>query len=353
MSTSSAYTGFASGGNGQVDLFARRLADDGRRLERSELSTLQLNLGKMCNLACHHCHVEAGPQRTEIMSWDTMRKVLDWFDLHRGRHGIRIADMTGGAPEMNPRFRDLVHEFRQRDVHVLDRCNLTIFTEEGYEDLVEFLAAEKVEIVASLPCYLEQNVDKQRGSGVFRDSIAALEKLNAAGYGREDSDLKLDLVFNPVDYALPPDQAQLEADYKKHLLEAYGIVFNRLWTITNMPIRRFEHALRRDGMYETYMQSLLDAHDPANVEGVMCRSLISVGWQGSVYDCDFNQMLQMPLDPRHFGPEADEHVVESGSRKLWEYKPDELLSGPVRTGNHCFGCTAGAGSSCTGALRGG
>ena len=335
-----------------ADLFARRLENDGQTLARSALTTLQLNLGKMCNLACHHCHVEAGPGRQEIMTWDTAGRILDWVDEHRGALAVETADLTGGAPEMNPHFRRLVSAFRDRRIHVLDRCNLTILLEPEYAALIGFLARHGVEIVASLPCYLEENVDKQRGRGVFDGSIRALRALNDAGYGRGDSGLRLDLVFNPVGYGLPPQQCELESTYKQHLSDEHGIVFDRLWTITNMPIKRFEHALRRDGEYDTYMQKLVDAHGPDNVDGVMCRSLISVGWQGAVYDCDFNQMLQMPIEPRHFGAGDDEHTVEARSRKLWDYTPNELIGRRIRTDGHCFGCTAGAGSSCTGALRG-
>ena len=333
------------------DVFARQLAVDGRRLMGSDVSTLQLNLGKMCNLACHHCHVEAGPDRDEIMTWDTMQRILDWFDQHRDDIDVRTVDLTGGAPEMNPGFRRLVRALRERRVHVLDRSNLTILIDPGYDGLIEFLAECRVEIVASLPCYLEENVDKQRGSGVFRESIDALQRLNRAGYGLDEADLRLDLVYNPVGYGLPPDQVELEKDYKHHLSQRYGIHFNNLWTITNMPIKRFEHALRRDGKYDQYMESLLQAHRPDNVEAVMCRSLVSVGWRGTIYDCDFNQMLQMPVAPLQFGPGDDEHLVETAGRKLWDYAPGELVNRQIRTGAHCFGCTAGAGSSCTGALK--
>jgi len=328
------------------DLFAQRLAKDGQSLARRSIRTLQLNVGKMCNLACHHCHVEAGPKRTEIMTWDVMQRIVEWIDAHRAALGIEIVDLTGGAPEMNPHFRQLVDELIDRQLHVLDRCNLTILLEPGYEDLIEFLAVRDVEIVASLPCYLEDNVDKQRGRGVYHDSIEALRRLNQAGYGMPGSKFKLDLVYNPVGYGLPPDQAALEADYKRELRDRFGLEFHRLWTITNMPIKRFEHALRRDGKLDVYMDKLVNAHRAANVEGVMCRDLVSVGWQGSVYDCDFNQMLSLAIE----GPVGEEHFVESSSRKLWEYHPRELLDSPIRTGSHCFGCTAGAGSSCTGAL---
>ncbi|MBC8108639.1 MAG: arsenosugar biosynthesis radical SAM protein ArsS [Anaerolineae bacterium] len=322
---------------------------DRQTLARRSLRTLQLNVGKMCNLACHHCHVEAGPKRTEIMTWPTMQRIVDWIDLHRGSLGVEVIDITGGAPEMNPHFRKLVEQLTSRGLHVLDRCNLTILLDHGYEDMIAFLARHSVEIVASLPCYLEDNVDAQRGNGVYHDSIEVLQRLNKAGYGLPDSKLKLDLVYNPVGYGLPPEQLALEADYKRELLSRHGIHFHRLWTITNMPIERFEHALRRDQKYDAYMDKLLNAHHAGNVENVMCRDLVSVGWQGAVYDCDFNQMLSMAIDaPSDLG--NDEHVVEAHARKLWDFTPGELLSRTIRTGSHCFGCTAGAGSSCTGAL---
>lgn len=406
------------------DAFAARLAADGQSLRRASLRTLQLNLGKLCNIACHHCHVEAGPSRTEVMTWQTMEKVLAWIDEvnaddgdspspqpspSRERGPIEIVDLTGGSPEMNPHFKRLVRELRSRGLHVLDRCNPTILEEPGYEDMPAFLAEHGVEIVASLPCYLEDNVDAQRGRGVFAKSIAALRKLNAVGYGRPESpkarrpesrktaqpesreseeadarcsnpsaagdqsitdaqsadisgspafslsgspagSLILDLVYNPVGFGLPPAQAELERAYKQHLRETFGVTFNRLWTITNMPIKRFAHALRREGKFAAYMDKLTAAHNADNVDAVMCRSLISVGWRGSVYDCDFNQMLQMPVSPSRFGEGDEEYEVERDSRKLWEYSAEELLDRTIRTGDHCFGCTAGAGSSCTGAL---
>lgn len=330
----------------QPDLFAARLAADGQSLRRRSLGTLQVNVGKMCNLACHHCHVEAGPKRKEIMTWDTMQKILGWLDAHGQSVGIKTIDVTGGAPEMNPDFKRFVEALTSRGYHILDRCNLTILLEPGYEDMIEFFVKHNIEIVASLPCYLEDNVDKQRGQGVYHESIDVLKKLNAAGYGMPGSKLRLDLVYNPVGYGLPPAQQSLESDYKRELLARYGIHFHTLWTITNMPIKRFEHALRRDGKFDMYMGKLTAAHNAANVENVMCRDLVSIGWQGSVYDCDFNQMLQMPLD----GASGEEHVVEAGSRKLWEYTPAELIDREIKTASHCFGCTAGAGSSCTGAL---
>ncbi|MGH7178887.1 MAG: arsenosugar biosynthesis radical SAM (seleno)protein ArsS [Tepidisphaeraceae bacterium] len=328
------------------DLFAARLSADGQTLSRRSIRTLQLNLGKLCNLACHHCHVESGPNRTEIMTWDTMSRILAWVDAHAPELKIETVDLTGGAPEMNPDFKRLVVELRALGCHILDRCNLTILLAPGYDDLIGFLGEHQVEIVASLPCYLEENVDSQRGRGVYADSIEALLRLNRAGYGMPGSALKLDLVYNPTGYGLPPDQASLEADFKRELLARFGIEFHRLWTITNMPIKRFAHALRRDGKVESYMSKLIGAHRRENVYGVMCRDLISVGWQGTVYDCDFNQMLGLALD----GPAVEEALVEPLSRKLWEFEPEELLGRGIHTGTHCFGCTAGAGSSCTGAL---
>jgi radical SAM/Cys-rich protein len=331
-----------------VDSFAHRLASDGQTLSRRAITTLQINIGKMCNLACHHCHVEAGPSRTEIMTWPTMQRILGWLKQYKDPLGIKVVDLTGGAPEMNPHFRELVAALRGLNLHVIDRCNLTILLEPGYQDVPAFLAKHKVEVSASLPCYLGDNVDKQRGNGVFEGSIKVLKQLNALGYGQPDSDLRLDLVYNPIDYSLPPLQAPLEADYKKYLQQHFGIVFNTLWTITNMPIKRFEHALKRDGQFQAYMTKLTNAHNKANVDSVMCHSLVSIGWRGSVYDCDFNQMLQMPLD----GPLGitEEHAVEAKSKKLWDYSPDELIGRNIQTAAHCFGCTAGAGSSCTGAL---
>ncbi len=333
------------------DHFAARLRDDGQSLRRSQLTTLQINVGKMCNLACHHCHVEAGPNRTEIMTWQTMARILDWIDAHAESLGLQTIDLTGGAPEMNPHFRELVHELTARGLHVIDRCNLTILLQPDYHDMIDFLAAHRVEIIASLPCYLEDNVDQQRGRGVYHESIDILQQLNAVGYGKPGTGLALNLVYNPVGYGLPGDQASLERDYKKYLADHFDITFDHLFTITNMPIKRFEHALRRDGQYDAYMEKIMTAHRGENVDGVMCRSLVSIGWQGSVYDCDFNQMLLMPLDgPGKNDAMADEHAIENTSRKLWDYTPAQLLNRAIATDNHCFGCTAGAGSSCGGAL---
>ncbi|HRK30218.1 MAG TPA: arsenosugar biosynthesis radical SAM protein ArsS [Tepidisphaeraceae bacterium] len=332
--------------NQRHDLFGERLRADNQLLRRRALGTLQINVGKMCNLACHHCHVEAGPRRKEIMTWETMENIVTWLDQHGKAAGVTTIDITGGAPEMNPHFKRFVEALTARGYHILDRCNLTILLEPGYEEMIAFFVKHKVELVASLPCYLEDNVDKQRGQGVYHESIDVLQKLNAAGYGLPGSPLRLDLVFNPVGYGLPPAQKQLEIDYKRELLARYNIHFHTLWSITNMPIKRFEHALRRDKKFDMYMDKLTSAHRRDNVENVMCRDLVSIGWQGSVYDCDFNQMLQMPLD----GPAGEEHFVESAGRKLWEFTPEELINRDIRTASHCFGCTAGAGSSCTGAL---
>jgi radical SAM/Cys-rich protein len=334
----------------RADRFAERLRTDGQSLERRSIRTLQINLGKLCNLACHHCHVESGPGRSELMTWETMTRILRWLDAHRDQLGVEIVDLTGGAPEMNPHFRELIDELTRRRLHVLDRCNLTILLEPGYEDLIDFFAQREVEVVASLPCYLQGNVDGQRGKGVYRDSIEVLRRLNRAGYGMPDSPLKLDLVYNPTGYGLPPPQEALELDYKRELHARFGIQFHRLWTIANMPIKRFEHALRRDGRLDEYVEKLVTAHSPGNVQNVMCRDLVSVGWQGTVYDCDFNQMLCLPIDGAGTSEVDDEHVVESRSRKLWEFAPEELQTRSIRTGTHCFGCTAGAGSSCNGAL---
>jgi len=328
------------------DPFGQRLIDEGQTLTRTQLHTLQLNIGKMCNLACSHCHVEASPNRREIMTWDTMEKILGWIDDHADTLDLKLADITGGAPEMNPHFKPLIAELSKRNIHAIDRCNLTILMKKGYEDYGQFMADHKVEISASLPCYTQDNTDAQRGDGVFEESIAALQHLNTLGYGMPDTGLTLDLVYNPVGFGLAGDQVSLQADYKKHLLENFNIQFNKLWTITNMPVRRFEEYLQKEGQYNNYMNKLLAAHHPGNVENVMCTNLVSVGWRGSVYDCDFNQMLQMPLE----GPIGSEHFVEEHSQKLWDFSPSELVGRTIQTASHCFGCTAGAGSSCTGAL---
>lgn len=301
-------------------------------VSRSRLEVLQVNLGYRCNQACTHCHVAAGPKRTEMMDWDTAQAVLDFLV----RAKVSILDLTGGAPEMNPHFRDLVCSARSLGVHVIDRCNLTILEEPGYEDLAEFLARQQVEITASLPCYLEENVDKQRGRGVFKKSIAALMRLNRLGYGK-GSGLKLNLVFNPQGPILPPPQSQLEAAYKIHLKDRFGIEFDRLYTLTNVPIQRFAQTLTREGRLDEYLTLLRTRFDPENLKGLMCRTTLSVDFQGYVYDCDFNQMLKLPQD---------------GLRKhLRDIDPSSLLGAPIAVAGHCYACAAGQGSSCSGALQ--
>lgn len=305
-------------------------------LRRARLTTLQVNLGYVCNQQCTHCHVNAGPKRRELMSRDTMEQVLHY--LHAAE--ITALDITGGAPEMNPHFKELVSAARSEGVRVMDRCNLTILEQPGYEDMAQFLAGHQVEVVASLPCYLEDNVNKQRGDGVFQASLRALQKLNRLGYGAENGGLTLNLVYNPAGPSLPPPQAALESDYKRELFNRYGIVFNHLYTIANMPINRFAAVLKKEGRYQDYMRVLQDAHQDANLDGVMCRSLISVDWQGYLYDCDFNQMLGLPL---RLNGKPRTHISEL---------PDTDMEGrPIVIGDHCYGCTAGQGSSCGGALN--
>ncbi|MET0105129.1 MAG: arsenosugar biosynthesis radical SAM (seleno)protein ArsS [Sedimenticola sp.] len=304
-------------------------------INRAQLETLQVNLGYLCNQTCKHCHVNAGPKRTELMDRETMDALLAFID----RKGVAALDLTGGAPELNPDFRYLVEQVRRRGVRVMDRCNLTVLEEPGQESLADFLAAQQVEIVASLPCYLEENVDNQRGKGVFEASIAGLKRLNALGYGQEGSGLLLNLVFNPQGATLPPSQSDLEADYKKRLFEKYGIRFNQLFTITNMPISRFGSMLLSKGEFQPYMQLLKESYSSCNLATVMCRNLISVDWQGYVYDCDFNQMLGM-------------HLETDGNKRphITDLMDVDLTMLPIKTAEHCYGCTAGQGSSCGGAL---
>ena len=303
-------------------------------LKRQRPDTLQVNLGYTCNQSCLHCHVNAGPNRTEQMDLETVGQVLDV--LRAG--GITTLDLTGGAPEMNPHFRTLVAGARALGVKVMDRCNLTILEEPGYEDMADFLAYHGVEIVASLPCYLEDNVDRQRGRGTFGTSVRMLQRLNALGYG-SDPALQLHLVYNPQGAVLPPPQARLKADYDHFLGEQFGVRFNQLFTITNMPIQRFGSMLLSKGQFDGYMQLLRDAHQDANLKQVMCRSMVSVDYQGYLYDCDFNQMLGMPM--RHDGV---------GRMHLSDMLSRDLQGKPVAVAEHCWGCTAGAGSSCGGAL---
>jgi radical SAM/Cys-rich protein len=305
-------------------------------LRRRRVEALQVNLGYTCNQSCTHCHVNAGPNRTEQMNRETVDAVLHILAAKR----IGTLDLTGGAPELNQYFRDLVRRARALGVHVIDRCNLTILQEPGQHDLAAFLAQHGVEVVASLPCYLEDNVDRQRGNGVFERSIRALQALNALGYGRDPA-LPLSLVFNPQGAALPPPQQALEADYRRMLGERFGIVFTRLYALANMPIARFGSTLVSKGKFRDYMALLRGAHQPANLDQVMCRSLVSVDWQGFLYDCDFNQMLGLPL--REYG---------RGHQRLHltDWLALDLESNPILVADHCYGCTAGQGSSCGGAL---
>lgn len=304
-------------------------------LSRKSLEILQLNLGYLCNLSCVHCHVSAGPKRTELMSREVIEQVLALAE----KANVHSVDLTGGAPEMHPDFRYLVRALRDRGIDVIDRCNLTILTEPGYEYLAEFLAAQQVQIVASLPCYLEDNVDKQRGKGVFKNSVRALQQLNGLGYGQADSGLELNLVFNPQGPVLPPDQHQLEQAYKQHLAEEYGIVFNRLFAIANMPIQRFGSTLVTQGRFDAYLDLLKNSFRAENLENLMCLNTLSIDWQGYVYDCDFNQMLAMPAGA---GNKPQVHI---GDLDI-----EQLQDAPIATAAHCYGCTAGQGSSCGGAL---
>jgi radical SAM/Cys-rich protein len=303
-------------------------------ITRKRLQTLQVNLGYRCNQSCVHCHVNAGPKRTEEMDAETVSEVIRYLEVST----VRVLDLTGGAPELNANFRRLVHSARQLGVHVIDRCNLTILEEPGQEDLADFLAAERVEVVASLPCYLQDNVDAQRGKGVYDGSIRGLRKLNAVGYGKGGK-LTLSLVFNPQGPVLPPPQAELERDYREFLDENFSVQFDRLLTLANLPIGRFGSILVSKGQFEDYMALLREAYRDENLDGVMCRTTLSVDWQGYVYDCDFNQMLSLPAP---LGGQQRSHLSELMSMKL-EDKPIMVL-------DHCFACTAGQGSSCGGAL---
>jgi radical SAM/Cys-rich protein len=307
-------------------LASRQLAP----LVAGKIDTLQVNLGKLCNMTCRHCHVDAGPDRREVMSRETLDACLRLLDTAN----IGTLDLTGGAPEMNPHFCHAVETASRLGRHVIDRCNLTILTLPRYEHLPAFLAEHRVEIVASLPCYLEENVNRQRGDRAFDRSIEALRTLNGLGYAAEGTGLALTLVYNPVGPSLPPDQAKLEADYREHLRTRYGIEFTRLFTITNMPISRFLEDLQASGQYEEYMQRLVNGFNPTAVRGVMCRNTLSVGWDGALYDCDFNQMLELPV-----------RVPQT----IFDCDEQSLRERPIRTGRHCFGCTAGAGSGCQGA----
>ncbi|MEK6604023.1 MAG: arsenosugar biosynthesis radical SAM (seleno)protein ArsS [Nitrospirota bacterium] len=315
--------------------FDKTLAERGHTSLRAlRLDTLQVNVGKLCNQTCTHCHVDAGPARTEIMTRETADAVVSVVRRHPE---LRTVDITGGAPEMNPHFEYLVEQCRAMGRHVMDRCNLTVFFVRDKQHLPKFLADHQVEVIASLPCYLEENVDQQRGKGVYGRSIEALRLLNALGYGQEGTGLALNLVYNPLGPKLPPPQADLEADYRDELAKRFGIRFNRLYTITNMPISRFLDDLHRSGQYETYMETLITSFNPASVDGLMCRSLISVNWDGRLSDCDFNQMLDLPVEG-------------AAPQTIHEFDLARLARRRVVTGMHCYGCTAGAGSSCGGAI---
>lgn len=312
----------------------RLAATDFPPIRRRALDTLQVNLGYKCNQSCLHCHVNAGPSRTEQMSRETIEEVIAFVRAS----GVPSLDLTGGAPELNPHFRELVERARALGTHVMDRCNLTILEQPGHEDLASFLAHHAVEVVASLPCYLEENVDRQRGKGVFEQSLRGLEQLNALGYGR-GTGLRLNLVYNPQGPVLPPMQQALERDYREHLGARYGIAFDELYVLTNMPIQRFGSTLISRGEFEHYLALLKSAYQSNNLENIMCRSLISVDWRGYIYDCDFNQMLDLPLEWRGL-PRP----------RLRDLLHADVTGNAIVVRDHCYGCTAGQGSSCGGAL---
>lgn len=317
-----------------IPSFENKLTEHRIEITRKPLEILQINVGKLCNQACHHCHVEAGPKRGEIMEKKTVDRLVELLDQSPTIHTI---DITGGAPELNPHFRTLVAAIRQRGKEVIDRCNLTVFFEKGQEETAYFLKEHQVKIVASLPCYSKKNVDAQRGGGVFDKSIRALRLLNELGFGKNGSELELDLVYNPLGAFLPPSQEKLELDYKKELRKLFGIEFNHLFAITNMPIKRFLDQLVRENKYEEYMTLLVNNFNVSATENVMCRNLISVGWNGKIYDCDFNQMLEIPVGKKH--------------RTIWDMQSfDELRTNNIAFDDHCYGCTAGVGSSCGGSI---
>ncbi len=312
--------------------FETVLQTRGLTLSHAKPTQLQINLGKLCNLACHHCHVDAGPKRTEIMTWETMVQILDWAK----RANIQEADLTGGAPEMNPHFRRFCAELLDLGIQITSRCNITVLYEPQQEDLAQWYADNKIRLVCSLPCYTEDNVDAQRGKGVFDKSIAGLQLLNSLGYGT-DPELSLDLVYNPGGAFLPPAQDELEQDYRKMLGDNFDITFSNLLAITNIPINRFAHALKRDGEIDDYQTLLVSNFNQSTVEQLMCRHLINLDWEGRVFDCDFNQMLDIPMN-------GEAH------RYLWHIDIDQVTGSAIATNRHCFGCTAGAGSSCGGVL---
>jgi Predicted Fe-S oxidoreductases len=317
-----------------MNRFAQKLAECSISLHRGDPEILQVNVGKLCNLTCVHCHVNAGPKRKEIMTRETIDRIIDWL----AKTDIPTVDLTGGAPEMIPDFRYFIERVKalRQPRHIIDRCNLTILLDSGYQDLPEFLARHKVEIIASMPCYSPKNVNAQRGEGVFEASVAALQLLNSLGYGIV-GDMPLHLVYNPVGAFLPGLQTELEADFKRQLFSQFGIVFTKLYSITNLPIGRFASYLRHNNKLDEYMELLINAFNPATIDGLMCRNTISVGWRGEVYDCDFNQ--QLGLQWKNGAPIF-----------LWDVDPHKIGNREITTGNHCFGCTAGAGSSCGGAI---
>ena len=312
--------------------FYKVLREHNMTLHHERPTELQINLGKLCNLACHHCHVDAGPKRTEIMTWETMQKILDWAKKAK----IKRSDLTGVAPEMIPHFREFCDELIAMGVQITSRCNITVLFEKGQEDTAQWYAERKIRLVCSLPCYTEDNVDAQRGKGVFDKSIAGLQLLNKLGYGH-DPELSLDLVYNPLGAFLPPEQTSLEQDYRDMLSKHFGIVFSSLLAITNIPINRFAHALKRDGELDDYQTLLVENFNADTVDQLMCKHLINLDWEGRVFDCDFNQMLDIPLSG-------------AKQRYLWDINIDEVEGQAIATNRHCFGCTAGSGSSCSGML---
>lgn len=315
-----------------MNSFQQKLKSHEVPLTRGRFETLQINVGRKCNQTCTHCHVDAGPHRSEMMTEEVAHKVGVWIREHRPK----TVDITGGAPEISEFFNYFVETARSVGSHVIDRNNLTIIETKSHAYLPEYLAKHEVEVVASLPCYLEDNVDEQRGDGVFQKSISALKKLNAVGYG---STLPLTLVYNPIGANLPPDQSELEADYKTELKARYGIVFTRLFAITNLPIARFAVDLRAHGQWDYYMELLANNFNPTTVDGLMCRCTINIGYEGEVFDCDFNQMLRM------------QQQADARPLYLWDVTPESMETQSILTANHCFGCTAGHGSSCSGALE--
>jgi len=314
--------------------FQEKLQSLNLQLKKSKINVLQVNLGKFCNLTCVHCHVESGPSKTEEnMNEETAQAVVRFMK----KTNVEVLDLTGGAPELNPHFRYLANEGRSLGIHVIDRCNLTVIYEEGQETLPEYLAQNQIEVIASLPCYEKENVDKQRGRGTFDQSVEAILRFNELGYGREGSGLLLNLVYNPVGPQLPPNQYELENAYKDKLYEEFGIIFNRLYTITNMPITRYERYLKALGQYDSYVELLGKNFNPSTLKGLMCTNTLNVGWDGKFYDCDFNHAIDMPM---------------TNGRLLTVFNSnlEDIENRLVRVGDHCFGCTAGSGSSCQGAV---